>query len=387
MGGNVEYPLLDALGSVRQLTSNTGVNLLKRSYTADGSIRFSSGSGISRLGFAGELQDTTTGIVYLRARHYNPALGRFLQRDSFGGFAQRPQSLNRYSYAENNAVNYTDPSGQSISSHINNMLSKAGSDIRYTGSTAANWGREFSSRTLQSGNPLLAAAQTIGNRWCEVWTPAVREMVSMGIMFVPVIGNFYGMAVALGGYDPISGRHLSTTERLILGIGSAIGIGMEAHAILAAGSEVAMVGRFGESFADDMARETSERSQSMLFHSGQDGIERASPELLDAMRGQGREIVFATEGSEELRYLDHVGAAGSSNGPTSILLRENPSKSTALEEFLHGTQSRLGISERLEWNASAIEAHVKDFMIRHQQMLGLSDEDVQILQVLKDMGL
>lgn len=98
--------------------------------------------------------------------------------------------------------------------------------------------------------------ETIGNRWCEVWTPAVRKMVSMGIMFVPVIGNFYGMAVALGGYDPITGRHLSTTERLILGIGSAIGIGMEAHAILAAGSEVAMVGRIGESFADDAVRDS-----------------------------------------------------------------------------------------------------------------------------------
>src|SRR5262249_44516493 len=49
--------------------------------------------------------------IYLRARHYSPALGRFLQRDTFGGFAARPQSLNRYAYAENNPARFTDPSG------------------------------------------------------------------------------------------------------------------------------------------------------------------------------------------------------------------------------------------------------------------------------------
>jgi hypothetical protein len=30
---------------------------------------------------------------------------------------------------------------------------------------------------------------------------------------------------------------------------------------------------------------------------------------------------------------------------------------------------------------------VKDFMIRHQRMLGLGDEDIKILQQLKDAGL
>ncbi len=33
------------------------------------------------------------------------------------------------------------------------------------------------------------------------------------------------------------------------------------------------------------------------------------------------------------------------------------------------------------------EPHVKGFMIRHQKLLGLGDEDVGILQQLKDAGL
>ncbi|MCE7989400.1 MAG: hypothetical protein DYG89_50250 [Caldilinea sp. CFX5] len=121
VGGGVEYPLLDGLGSLRQLTDNNGAIVLYRSYDAFGTIGGSGGTSSSRLGYTGELQDTATGLVYLRARHYHPVLGRFLQRDSFAGFQHRPQSLNRYSYTENNPVNMTDPSG-----HIANWLIGAG---------------------------------------------------------------------------------------------------------------------------------------------------------------------------------------------------------------------------------------------------------------------
>jgi RHS repeat-associated protein len=65
-------------------------------------------------GFTGELQDGQTGLVYLRARWYDPAQGRFLQRDSFTGGPTRPQSLNRYAYTENNPANWTDPSGRCV---------------------------------------------------------------------------------------------------------------------------------------------------------------------------------------------------------------------------------------------------------------------------------
>lgn len=73
---------------------------------------------------------------------------------------------------------------------------------------------------------------------------------------------------------------------------------------------------------------------------------------------------------------------------SSILLRENPSKAALLEEFLHGTQARLGIVDRLgNSGLGSAETHVKDFMMRHRQMLGLSDEDVRILKILRDKGL
>jgi hypothetical protein len=48
--------------------------------------------------------------------------------------------------------------------------------------------------------------------------------------------------------------------------------------------------------------------------------------------------------------------------------------------FLHGTQLKQGIIERL--GIKGAESHVKDFMIRHAKLLGISSKDVD---VLKDM--
>jgi hypothetical protein len=119
------------------------------------------------------------------------------------------------------------------------------------------------------------------------------------------------------------------------------------------------------------------------------GVEPASSELLTSV-GSKRSLVIAAPGSDELRMLDYFGAEASVGGAnnSSILLRQNPSKAAVLEEFLHGTQSRLGIVDRLgNSGLGSAETHVKDFMIRHKSMLGLSNEDVQILQTLRDKGL
>ncbi len=118
------------------------------------------------------------------------------------------------------------------------------------------------------------------------------------------------------------------------------------------------------------------------------GVERASPELIASVP-ERRTVVIAQPGSEDLRYLDTIGAEANVGGSdySHILLREDPSKAAVLEEFLHGTQSKLGVIDRLGTSGyGSAETHVKDFMIRHQSMLGLSSEDVQILKQLRDAG-
>ncbi len=107
------YPLNDGLGNVRNITSANGAVTRSISYDAWGVLRYATGSAPSAaygLGYTSE-QHFSDGVVNLRARAYIPALGRFLQRDSFAGFTVRPQSLNRYAYVEGNPTNWIDPSG------------------------------------------------------------------------------------------------------------------------------------------------------------------------------------------------------------------------------------------------------------------------------------
>lgn len=62
--------------------------------------------------FAGERVDPATNLVHLRARWYDPAVGRFGSRDPFGGALNDPISLHRYLYANANPVSFTDPAGR-----------------------------------------------------------------------------------------------------------------------------------------------------------------------------------------------------------------------------------------------------------------------------------
>jgi len=60
----------------------------------------------NRFRYAGEQFDPVTGQYYLRARFYNPVIGRFTQEDTYRG-----DGLNLYAYVQNNPVKYYDPSG------------------------------------------------------------------------------------------------------------------------------------------------------------------------------------------------------------------------------------------------------------------------------------
>jgi RHS repeat-associated protein len=66
----------------------------------------SAGPGSSSFGYAGEQTDDN-GLVFLRARYYNPRQGRFMQMDP------SRQEVNLYGYAAGNPILYTDPSGLS----------------------------------------------------------------------------------------------------------------------------------------------------------------------------------------------------------------------------------------------------------------------------------
>ena len=108
---STDYFLGDALGSVRQLANASGSVTLARSYEPYGNVLSSAGSGSSVFAFTGEQYDASTNLLYLRARYYSGAQGRFLTADTWAGDAHRPMSYNAWLYSLSNPVNYTDPSG------------------------------------------------------------------------------------------------------------------------------------------------------------------------------------------------------------------------------------------------------------------------------------
>jgi RHS repeat-associated protein len=111
-GNAPEYFLGDALGSVRQLTDQTGAITYAASYDPYGVVTQVSGEGQSAYGYTAESQDVASGMVYLRARYYNPVDGRFVSRDTWEGDEFQPVTYNKWTYANANPTYYVDPSGQ-----------------------------------------------------------------------------------------------------------------------------------------------------------------------------------------------------------------------------------------------------------------------------------
>ena len=87
-----------------------GEAVASSSYNLYGARKTSTDTTGNPFAYNGEARDDT-GLDYLRARYYDSQGGTFLTEDSYPGETTDPLSQNRYSYVQNNPVNYTDPSG------------------------------------------------------------------------------------------------------------------------------------------------------------------------------------------------------------------------------------------------------------------------------------
>ena len=69
--------------------------------------------------YAGHQREIASGLDYMRARWYDSATGTFLSVDPLVADVEDPQSHNAYSYARNNPILYTDPTGEIFSPFFN----------------------------------------------------------------------------------------------------------------------------------------------------------------------------------------------------------------------------------------------------------------------------
>jgi RHS repeat-associated protein len=103
--GTRHYPLFDGVGSATALTDATGAVVGRTRYSAFG-VPQSSGVSENAVSFTDHQFDAATGLIYARARYYDPALGRFLTQDP-------DPSLNPYAYAFDAPLEFSDLTGRS----------------------------------------------------------------------------------------------------------------------------------------------------------------------------------------------------------------------------------------------------------------------------------
>ena len=104
-GADVKYFLTDHLGSTNGLADASGAVTSSASYDSFGN---QTGTLPTRYGFTGRECDDFTGLMYYRARFYDPKLGRFISEDPIGFYGG---DINLYGYVGNKSINRKDPTG------------------------------------------------------------------------------------------------------------------------------------------------------------------------------------------------------------------------------------------------------------------------------------
>jgi len=115
--GNIFYYHTDHLGGTNVLTDKAGLVRELTETDPFGQVikheKFGTDFATAWYYFTGKPLDDETGLVFLGARYYNPSLGRFITPDTVVQAPSNPQTLNRYTYCNNNPVNLVDTTGHS----------------------------------------------------------------------------------------------------------------------------------------------------------------------------------------------------------------------------------------------------------------------------------
>jgi RHS repeat-associated protein len=153
--GALVYYHADGLGSVVNMTEESGSVVQSRRYDAWGNIEI--GSSEPGYAFTGREWDPESGLYYYRARYYDPRIGRFISDDPIG-FAG---GINLYAYVDGNPTSEIDPLGLAgiVISGIDRMLvSQLGPAPPVGTPERARW--DLSAKlTLMSGLPTPMAIE------------------------------------------------------------------------------------------------------------------------------------------------------------------------------------------------------------------------------------
>ena len=116
--GKASWYVYDGLGSVVGEVDPLGNLTSSPKYDVYGAVRSNGGTASSKQGFVGalgHLSEAETGLVYMRARYYDPQAGRFVSEDP------GKSGANWFIYCNNNPINMVDRDGR-VAGFIGELL-------------------------------------------------------------------------------------------------------------------------------------------------------------------------------------------------------------------------------------------------------------------------
>lgn len=194
----LHYFLRDRLGSIRKIVHLSSGKVSSFDYDPWGKIT----EGINlmevlpfKLGFTGHEHLTQFELIDMVGRLYNPNLGRFISADPFVQAPSNWLSYNRYAYAFNSPLHFTDPSGYFSLGGFLEDLGNAASDF------------------VSGAAELIGTGLRDVNEWGEntfgkdVWQTAivVGAAVVTGGLVAGALGSGLGSAILAGAASGFAG--------------------------------------------------------------------------------------------------------------------------------------------------------------------------------------
>ena len=145
-----------------------------------------------------------TGLSYLNARFYNPAIGRFYSVDPQGIDPHSPKSTNRYEYANNNPYTYIDPTGFSAD------MGSSGDNIGGLAGNANDYDDSISKATAQAASQIV---HEVEDKFHKGFVHALKTAALVGLSITPIGEEAIASRVAEEGVT-LAGNVAKTISRL-----------------------------------------------------------------------------------------------------------------------------------------------------------------------------
>lgn len=215
---SIKYVHSDHLTGSNVITNASGTIEELADYQPYGKIRLDEQTSSFRetKKFTGHQYDAETDLNYMRARYYDPKIGRFQSQDpaylsvgdpvqlkqktdlEFEQYLSDPQALNSYSYVKNNPLKYTDPTGEFLLPLLPAIVAATPAVIGLASFLSAN---------APAVGAIFSNSQTSAN-------------------LSPGVGDAIGVKEFWTGKDTFTGEELSPGQRVLAGFGAIPGIGL-----------------------------------------------------------------------------------------------------------------------------------------------------------------